>query len=75
MTRTPPTRYKEQADLSPDEHLTYMRTGELPESEQYREYKHDVLERAGITDDDGGSAPAVEDMTPADHFASIRRTA
>jgi hypothetical protein len=69
---TPPERFKQPADLSIDEILEHRRTGELPETDAYRQARRDALERAGLERDD----PAPKDlaaMTPADHAQHFNR--
>jgi len=64
----PPRRFKRIEELTVNEHLERRRTGQAPETDEYRAYRRAVLRRyrlseAGVNE----SAAAMEQMTPADH--------
>lgn len=61
----PPARFKPQVDWTVEDIVQHRETGEKPETDEYRRYRAEVLERAGLTDDT--TAPALEDMSVEDH--------
>ena len=62
----PPDRFKPLDEWTPDDHLEYRRTGEQPESDEYRAHRHKVLTDAELESDDPGPTP-LEELGPADH--------
>lgn len=58
----PPRRFKEVDELTPAEHAQRQAGGELPETDDFREYRREVNERHGLDDD---AAASLED--PAYH--------
>jgi hypothetical protein len=71
---TPPSRHKEPATFTPDEHLRSMR-GETILSDEYVAYRSDALHAAGLDDEviDEPGDKALADLTPDEHLAEIRR--
>jgi len=66
-------RYKSLDEMTPDEHLTHMRTGVRPETAAYKNRRREALEDAGLEhDEDEDGVREDEDMTPEDHFQSMR---
>lgn len=70
MTEPPPRR-KAIDDWSVEDHLRHQQTGEVPESDGYRDAVREAIEAAGLELPD--VEPALEDMTVEDHVRRIRR--
>ncbi len=63
----PPPRWKRIEDLTVNEHLERRRTGELPESDAYKAYRAEVLERAGVEEESNPGNVAIEDLSIDGH--------
>jgi hypothetical protein len=72
VSATPPERFKPLGELTVDELVEHERTGKLPETEAYIEYRNEVLRAAGL-EDEVRSPESTESMTVEDHFNEIRR--
>lgn len=68
MSGTPPERFKPMENWTPDEHLEYRRTGQEPESDEYRAHRHKVLTDAGLESDDPGPKE-LDELSPSEHAA------
>jgi len=80
MSRKPPPRYKDVAELTTAEHLERIRTGRVPETDAYIDYRNQVLRDAGLEPDDAPpkatadmSADELEGLSTDDHLRRIRR--
>ncbi len=68
-----PRRFKPRDEWGVEEILHHKRTGEEPESEEYRAARNKALEDAGLEADRDAEPKPLEEMEPADHFQQIRR--
>lgn len=68
----PPARFKHPHELDPAEHLHYIRTGDLPETEDYRRRRRQVLAEAGLADEGEDTDKPLDELTPDDHYRHLR---
>jgi hypothetical protein len=74
MTSKPPPRHKPREEWSPDEISHHDRTGEPPETAEFRSYVRRVHEDAGLDPPEAEPEPRPLDaLTAEDHFQQIRR--
>jgi hypothetical protein len=77
---SPPERFKQIEDWSPEDHYEAMRAARRgedyrPETAEFKQYKADGLRALGLDDDAARvetQPKAVEEMTPADYYADLR---
>jgi hypothetical protein len=73
MTETP-QRYKADEQMTTGDWVAFRRTGERPETDEYRAYVRRVHEDAGLDPPDQAEAPKpLEEQTAEDHFQRIRK--
>lgn len=70
---TPPRRFKTDEELTTAEHLDRISSGRMPETDEYRAYRRQTLEAAGLEDDDAPGKTG-EPMSVADDLKHITRT-
>lgn len=69
----PPRRHKTLEEMTPTEHADRQRTGEIPETAEYRAHVRRVHEAAGLEPPDQILADKpVEEWSPQDHFDRIQ---
>ena len=69
---TPSRRFKRMDELTVGEILESQRTGVGIETDEYRDYRRQVLEDAGIEDEPFAAEKPLEDLTAADHDRNMR---
>jgi hypothetical protein len=66
-----PRRHKTLDEMTPGDHLDHQRTGQRPETDEYRAYKRQVLEDAGLDVDREDKTEDEWDVE--DHLAHVHQ--